>query len=123
MTQLTEQQECKVWDEMTELAKLADKTIRQLAKAVGADYDYVRGVFDQMLDADFSAPKYYITKKSRDEPYMGPTWSKIGFTEIPSMYFDNKTYAEHLAERLSKFNPVGFEVKEVLVDEDPQTVL
>jgi hypothetical protein len=119
MSKLTEQQECRLWDEMTDLAKSSDKAMRSLAKELGIDYDWVRGVFDQLLDADFSAPKYYITKKSRDEPYMGCTWSKVGFTESPpSMYFENKAYAEYLAEQLSKFNPVGFEVKEVLEDEE-----
>ncbi len=86
MTNLTEQQECKVWDDMTELAKSADKKIRQLAKEVGADYDYVRGVFDQVLDADF----------------------------VNEM---------ELAEQLSKYARAGSQVKEVLVDEDPQTLL
>lgn len=117
MSNLSEQQECKVWDEMTNLAKYADKVMRSLAGEVDADYDYVRGVFDQMLDADFRVPKYYITKKSRNEPYMGPTWNKAGLAEECYKYYLIKEEVEKLAEQLSKFNPVGFEVIEVLEDE------
>lgn len=117
MSNLSEQQECKIWDRMTELARYADKVIRSLAMEVDANYDYVRGVFEQMLDADFRVPKYYITKKSRNEPYIGSTWSKAGYDNPVSKYFDNKTYAEYLAEQLSKFNPAGFKVVEALEDE------
>lgn len=118
MSTLSEHDLCLIWDEMTDLAKLADQKMRSLAKEVAADYDYVRGVFEEMLDADFRAPKYYITKKSRNEPYMGPTWKKTDYDYPISKYFDNKTYAEWVAEQLSKFNPVGFEVVEVLEDEE-----
>ena len=54
MNKLTEQQTCHVYDTITDLAKEADRQLRKLAEETGTDYDYVRNIYDQLLDADFS---------------------------------------------------------------------
>ena len=53
MNDLTEQQECLIWDTVTDLAKEADRQLRKLAEETGTDYDYVRNIYDLLLDADF----------------------------------------------------------------------
>lgn len=54
MSKLTEQQECQVWDMVTNLAKTTDAEISKIMEETGATYDYVRGILDTLLDADFS---------------------------------------------------------------------
>ena len=53
MNKLTEQQTCHVYDTITDLAKEADRQLRKLAEETGTDYDYVRNIYDLLLDADF----------------------------------------------------------------------
>lgn len=53
MNNLTEEQVCYVWDEMTELAYYCHKQIKKVMRQTGADYDYVIGVLQTMHDCDF----------------------------------------------------------------------
>ena len=53
MNNLTEQQTCQVYNKLTDLAKEADRQLRKLAEEVGTDYEYVRDIYDLLLDADF----------------------------------------------------------------------
>ena len=58
---------------------------------------------------------YIIVKKSRAEnrPYLGPTWIIAGLHNLMEENYVSKWYAEYLAEKLTKCNPVGFEVVEI----------
>jgi hypothetical protein len=59
---------------------------------------------------------YVIHKKTHDPgsvSYAGATWDDAGIRNNYQQQYFIKEWAEQLAEKLTKFNPVGFEVTEV----------
>ena len=59
---------------------------------------------------------YVIHKRTRapgKESYSGGTWDKAGIRSAWKPVYVSKSTAEDIADWLSQFNPVGFEVTEV----------
>ena len=56
---------------------------------------------------------WYIVKRTRvsDSPYIGPSCAKANVK--PGRTYEHRGTAQRDARRLSKVNPVGFDVKEL----------
>jgi len=75
----------------------------------------------KMVEQEHTEPQYVIHKASRlpsKESYSGPTWDDIGLRYAYATTYTDIAYAEELAQRLTKANPVGFVVSEMPRDED-----
>jgi len=75
----------------------------------------------KMVEQEQNEPQYVIHKSfllPEKESYNGGTWDDIGLRYAYATTYTDIAYAEELAQRLSKANPIGFIVSEMPRDED-----
>lgn len=61
--------------------------------------------------------KFVIHKTSRcpaHVSYIGPTWDNVGIRHLRKDVYEDYSEAEKIAQLLTKENPVGFSVSEVV---------